>query len=150
MLEPNLVPTLSMDCVGHGISNYRPLVGIFLKWLYLPIIFKRAKQIEIRIRHFDHRVLPEGAFLRRERVLEPRVPGELQPQYLGIGILLAIHSIHSLTFPSLAEHPTEDFAGVKTLKIILDTAIADGLHWAATEISLQSISLVLRKGGWWV
>jgi hypothetical protein len=52
-------------------------------------------------------------------------------------MLLAIHSIHSLMFPSLAEHPTKDFAGVKTLKFILDTAIADGLHWAVTELPLE-------------
>jgi hypothetical protein len=65
MAEPKLVPTLNIDCVGHGISSYRPLVGTFLKWLYLPTTFKTAKQIEIRIRHFDHHVWPEGSFLRR-------------------------------------------------------------------------------------
>jgi hypothetical protein len=135
MVEPNLTPTLNIDCVGHGISNYRPLAGMLTKWLYLLMTFRAAEQIEIRVRHFDHRVLAEGAFLNRERELEPRIPGALQPQLLGFGLALVACNIQSLTFPGLAEHPAEDF-GVRTLKIIFDIALADGLHWSVSHLAL--------------
>jgi hypothetical protein len=137
MVEPTLIPTLNVDCVGHGITNYRPLVGILTKWLYLPKTFQAAEQIELRVRLLDHRVMPEGASLGHDRILEPRIPGELQPQLLGLGLSLVMYMIQMLTFPSIAEYPTEDFAGVKTLKVVFDTGLAVGLHWSVSGISLQ-------------
>jgi hypothetical protein len=133
MVKPPL--TLNVDCVGHGITNYRPLVGILTKWLYLPTTFQAAEQIELRVRLLDHRVMPEGASLGHDRILEPRIPGELQPQLLGLGLSLVMYMIQMLTFPSIAEYPTEGFAGVKTLKVVFDTALADGLHWSVSGIS---------------
>jgi hypothetical protein len=126
MVEPTLIPTLNIDCVGHGINKYRPLVGILTKWLYLPTTFQAAEQIELRVRLLDHRVMPEGASLGHDRILEPR---------LCLGMV--VYMIQMLTFPSIAEYPTEDFAGVRTLKVIFDTALADGLHWSVSGISLQ-------------
>jgi hypothetical protein len=50
---------------------------------------------------------------------------------------LVVYTVQNLTLPDLAEHPIEDFAGVRTLKFILDTALADGLQWSASNTFLR-------------
>lgn len=131
-VEPQLSPILNVDSVAHDTSAYRPLTGVMEKWLCLPTSFKSIESIEVRVRLFDHVMTVDGDGVSTNRIVEKRIPSPKGWDWMEAGISSSIYSLVNLFTPGFHGR-LADFAQIKTLKIIYETRLPDGLHFAHVE-----------------
>jgi len=135
LVEPKLSPILNVDCVSHGIHTYRPLTGILVKWLCLPTSFVNIGSIEVRIRYLDQELKSDGDGVSPNRTMPKRIPSPLGADWLHLGLQIIIDRLRRLVLPGLAnQHPFDAFAGVKTLRLVFQEALPDGLHWMHSDV----------------
>jgi hypothetical protein len=130
---PNLrVPVLNIDCVGPGVERHRPVQGVIVKWLSLPISFAKVDEVEIRIRYHDHQLCYDGQQLHLGR-LHPLQRSTRHRREVRPSLQEALHQVVTqfwkIKLPPLQRYPATEFTALKILKIVFDTSQADGLHW---------------------
>jgi hypothetical protein len=130
---PNLrVPVLNIDCVGPGVERHRPVQGVIVKWLSLPISFAKVDKVEIRIRYHDHQLCYDGQQLPLGR-LRPLQRIMMYQREVRPSLQQALHQVVTQFWKTellpLQRYPATEFTALKILKIVFDTSQADGLHW---------------------
>jgi hypothetical protein len=136
LVEPTLFLILNVDMVGHGTHTYRPLTGIFAKWLCFPLDLFNCSVFEVRVRHFDHLLLAEGDVVELERPLPRRIPFTFGRDVFAPGLnMLLRHYIENIVLSDGMDPQCSDsVATLKTMKLVFETTIPDGAHWTQDRI----------------
>lgn len=132
-VSPNLrIPVLSIDCVGAGGERHRPVQGVLVKWLSLPISFAKVEEVEIRVRYHDHQLSCDGQRLPLCRLHPLQRPTRHRRKFhpsLQWALDQVVTQFWKLQLPPLKKYSTAEFAALKTLKVVFNTSQPAGSHW---------------------